>query len=172
MENARFVPMRTRMNQSVQWRRLHVCAQSLGLAVLAGLFSGCETDGAGTPAASAQPMTPSANVKKVQAWKDAEMLAGREAGREALVGGGDSMKPIYGDNTMLVVTPINYADLQEGMTVVYTNRHGRRVAHQLLSPTRSGWRVQGLNNEAEDAELVTPENLIGVVYASLATEEP
>jgi hypothetical protein len=73
---------------------------------------------------------------------------------------------------MLVVAPIAFVDLQEGMTVVYTNRHGRRVAHQLLSLTRRGWRVQGLNNQAEDAELVTPENLIGVVYASLATEEP
>ena len=82
------------------------------------------------------------------------------------------MKPVYGDNTMLVVAPIAFADLQAGMTVVYTNRLGRRVAHQLLSPTRRGWRVQGLNNQAEDAELVTPENLIGVVYASLATEEP
>jgi len=30
-----------------------------------------------------------------------------------------------------------------------------------------GWRVEGLNNDEEDPELVTPQNLIGVVYATL-----
>ena len=172
MDNVCFVSMRKKMKQLVPCRIAWVMALRGTVSMLCGLVAGCTTDGVDNEVAPSQPMTPSANVKKVQAWKDAEMLARRDEGRAALVGGGGSMKPVYGDNTMLVVAPITFADLQAGMTVVYTNRLGRRVAHQLLSPTRRGWRVQGLNNQAEDAELVTPENLIGVVYASLATEEP
>jgi phage repressor protein C with HTH and peptisase S24 domain len=136
---------------------------------------GCEsTPGAGgtptiSPAATPQAV-PSANVQKVQAWKDANLLASRADGREALVGGGESMNPVYGDNTMLVVHPIEFSQLKAGMTVVYTGRHGRRVAHQLIKREGKGWRAQGINNPDEDNDLVTPENLIGVVYASLSSE--
>lgn len=168
--NARFVPItREMMPQKAErgcvGRALVWCGGFIAGLLLAGCETVSESAPAGTP-------TPSANVKKYQAWKDAEMLAQRQTGREALVGGGDSMKPIYGDNTMLVVTPIAYDDLQPGMTVVYTNRRGRRVAHQLLEKLSEGWRVQGFNNAEEDSELVTPQNLIGVVYASLSSEEP
>jgi len=82
------------------------------------------------------------------------------------------MNPVYGENTMLVVHPIEYAQLQVGMTVVYQSRTGHRVAHQLIAKEKGGWRAQGLNNANQDAELVTPENLIGVVYASIVSETP
>lgn len=78
------------------------------------------------------------------------------------------MRPMYGDNTILVISRVRYEALQSGMTIAYTNQHGHRVVHQLLVADRLGWRVQGLNNEVEDRERVTRENLIGVVYASLA----
>lgn len=82
------------------------------------------------------------------------------------------MNPVYGENTMLVVHPIAYQDLKVGMTVVYLSKAGHRVAHQLISKERGGWRAQGINNANQDAELVTPENLIGVVYASIVSEAP
>jgi hypothetical protein len=137
------------------------------------LVGGCETTAvtAPPPPPPAQP-APSANVSKLQAWKDAELLAGRDAGRTALIGGGQSMNPVYGDNTMLVTVPVAFADLKAGMTVVYLNRANRRVAHVLIAKEAKGWRAQGLNNPEADAELVTPDNLIGVLYASLATAEP
>jgi hypothetical protein len=31
--------------------------------------------------------------------------------------------------------------------------------------------VRGLNNEAEDRERVTPENLLGIVYAAFANDQ-
>lgn len=109
---------------------------------------------------------PSANVSANQAWRDVKMVAGHEPGRLPVVGTGKSMQPIYGDNTMLVINTIAYEDLRAGMTVVYMNRRGLRVAHQLVEKITGGWRVKSLNNERFDEELVTPENLVGVVYAS------
>lgn len=134
------------------------------------LLGGCATPPPAGPPAPVPPV-PSANVQKVQAWRDAEMLAARDPGRTALVGGGASMNPVYGDNTMLVAVPIDFKDLQAGMYVVYLNRQNRRVAHRLVAKEGKGWRAQGLNNPDEDNDLVTPENLIGVIYASLTTEE-
>jgi hypothetical protein len=145
------------------------------LLALSGLLgSGLLIGGCATPAPTGAPPpdqpVPEANVKKIQAWKDAEMLAAREPGRAALVGGGTSMNPVYGDNTMLVAVPIDFKDLQAGMYVVYLNRNNRRVAHRLVAKESKGWRAQGLNNPEEDNDLVTPENLIGVIYASLTHE--
>ncbi|HRE06315.1 MAG TPA: S24/S26 family peptidase, partial [Opitutaceae bacterium] len=91
-------------------------------------------------------------------------------GRSSAVGSGESMAPVYGDSTLLVIAKVEFDQLQAGMTVAYQNFLGRRVVHQLLESTSSGWRVQGLNNETADRERVTRENLIGVVYASLASD--
>jgi hypothetical protein len=113
---------------------------------------------------------PSSDVGRMQAWQDAEQVSARQAGRETVIGSGDSMRPIYGDRTVLVLAPIDYANLKAGMQIGYVNRHGRRVVHVLLAPDNDGWRVQGLNNESEDRERVTRYNLIGVVYASFATD--
>ncbi|MFA6963060.1 MAG: hypothetical protein WC205_20065 [Opitutaceae bacterium] len=126
---------------------------------------------AGDPAASVVPKpAPSTDVGKLRAWQDAEKVAARAEGRETVVGSGESMMPIYGENTVLVLTKINYADLKPGMQVAYVNEAGHRVVHVLLSLGVNGWRIQGLNNEEEDTERVTRYNLIGVVYASFATD--
>lgn len=150
--------------------------------VMALFLAGCSETSSSAPQATGRPQSalgdgrnkvaPSADVKKIDAWRDATMLASRGQGREALVGGGESMNPVYGDNTMLVVHPIAFEDLKAGMTVVYMNREGRRVAHQLVRREGKGWRAQGLNNPGADYEYVTPQNLIGVVYASLSSELP
>lgn len=83
------------------------------------------------------------------------------------------MAPIYGDNTMLVVTKIAFHELEPGMQVAYLNDRERRVVHRLvrqISP--EAWTVQGFNNEHLDASRVTPWNLIGVVYASFVHDLP
>lgn len=141
--------------------------------------TGCETDSS-TPrqaspeagSAKGEQAVPSANLSRVEAYKDASLIASRGEGRQALVGGGASMNPVYGENTMLVVHPIEYSQLKVGMTVVYLSKSGHRIAHQLISKESAGWRAQGINNANQDAELVTPENLIGVVYASIVSEAP
>lgn len=115
---------------------------------------------------------PSTDVSRVQAWKDAERVSQMGEGRVSAVGSGGSMQPVFGNNTVIVITKIAFEDLKPGMTVAYLNKKGHQVVHQLLEKKTKGWRVQGLNNETEDLELVTRENLLGVVYASFAAEEP
>jgi hypothetical protein len=141
----------------------------------AGLFAvvGCESSavtGSTRSWPSARASAPSSQVSKLDAWRDAEWLSGRSPGRSPAVGSGESMAPVYGDSTLLVIAKVEFDHLQPGMTVAYQNVRGRRVVHQLLESTSSGWRVQGLNNETADRERVTRENLIGVVYASLASD--
>ncbi len=131
-------------------------AMALG-AVFAS--SGCVT--------SEPDTAPSADVTVDEAWSDAKAIAGREPGRVPVVGTGASMQPVYGENTMLVITPIKFEELKEGMTVAYVNRSGVRIVHVLEQKVSGGWRVRGFNNELEDSELVTPGNLIGVIYASI-----
>jgi hypothetical protein len=117
--------------------------------------------------ATAEPdVSPSADVTVDQAWRDAKSVADRAPGRLPVVGTGASMQPVYGDNTMLVITPIDFDDLKAGMTVAYVNRSGVRIVHVLEEKVAHGWRVRGFNNEQEDSELVTRKNLIGVIYAS------
>lgn len=161
---------------------------SIAVVSITGIlcFSGCESTGIGSASVNKgkpggtsslgnegrDQAVPSADVKKLQAWQDANMIAGRSQGREALVGGGRSMNPVYGENTMLVVHPIAFEKLTVGMTVVYVNRDGKRVAHQLVAKEANGWRARGLNNLQEDTELITRDNLVGVVYASLVHADP
>lgn len=154
--------------------------QSVGLALFTFL-AGCASDevssvrpqaAEATGGTSTNKAVPSSNVSRVQAWKDAEKVAQNGKNRTSAAGSGGSMQPVFGDNTMIVITKIRFEDLKPGMAVAYVNKKGHRVVHQLVNRTSGGWRVQGLNNEVEDNELVTRENLLGVVYASFATEEP
>lgn len=114
--------------------------------------------------------TPSTDVGKMEAWRDAELITGLSRDRFTLMGTGDSMRPIYGDNTVLVIAKIDYNLLKPGMQVAYVTQAGMRVLHVLVEKDARGWRVQGLNNEGVDRERVTSGNLIGVVYASFTTE--
>ena len=113
---------------------------------------------------------PSADVPRMEAWRDAEALSAREEGRSSAVGSGESMAPVFGGNTLLVLSRIEFTELSPGMRVAYCNQQGRQVVHQLLEATPSGWKVQGVNNAVEDRERVTRQNLIGVVYVSLYSD--
>lgn len=141
---------------------------TLGVFCLGGF--GCASGGGGATHPAVPP--PSVGVSKNQAWKDAEALAALDPSRLTVIGSGESMKPVYGENTVLVLQKVAFAGLAEGMNVAYRNHEGRVVLHRLISRdgTRS-WRVRGLNNESEDRERVTPENLLGIVYAAFANDQ-
>ena len=119
-----------------------------------------------SPPPSESVVPPSADVNVNEAWRDAKMVAAREPGRLPAAGTGSSMQPVYGDNTLLVISPIDYGQLRAGMTVAYVNHNGVRVVHRLVEKREGGWRVMGLNNERVDTDLVTQKNLLGVIYAS------
>jgi signal peptidase I len=103
--------------------------------------------------------------------KAAEKQAATLPRAHALWGIGRSMEPLYATNTAVVVQEINYDDIKKGMTVVYVKSNGRRVAHSVVGETRGGFLVQGVNNDEEDAELVTADNFIGVITQAFASAD-
>jgi len=137
------------------------------LAALALIVcAGC----ANTPADPSDKAAPATDVGRTQAWKDAEAVVAMGKGRLSAIGAGESMLPVYGEGTVLVLSRIDFASLRAGMQVAYVNDAGHQVVHVLvnLDAASGGWRVRGLNNEYDDRVRVTPSNLIGVVYASFA----
>ena len=81
------------------------------------------------------------------------------------------MEPLYATNTAIVVQEIDYEHIKKGMTVVYLKSTGVRVCHSVVGETTGGYLVQGVNNDEEDAELVTPDNFIGVIVQAYATAD-
>ncbi|MBL9214697.1 MAG: hypothetical protein JNG83_04400 [Opitutaceae bacterium] len=110
-------------------------------------------------------------VAEGEQLKQAEAVAASVPGAQALWGVGSSMEPLYASNTAVVVTAIDFEAIRKGMTVVYLKRNGRRVAHSVVGETRGGFIVQGINNDQEDAELVTSENYIGVITEAYASAD-
>jgi D-alanyl-D-alanine dipeptidase len=138
----------------------------LAAVLLIGVTACSET----VPAPTAKP-APATDVGRVEAWRDAERVTAADDQRITVAGSGESMRPIYGENTVLVITKIAFENLKAGMQAAYISEAGRRVVHVLIEPDSRGWRVQGLNNVTEDRERVTRYNLIGVVYASFTADD-
>jgi hypothetical protein len=111
---------------------------------------------------------PRADIERTQAWRDAEALAALDADRYTVLGGGASMRPVYGEDTILVLQKVPFAELRLGMTAAYRNQAGRVVVHRLIRAEASGWVAEGLNNATADRERVTAQNLLGIVYAVFA----
>jgi hypothetical protein len=100
--------------------------------------------------------------------KYAEEAAATIPGAAALWGVGRSMEPLFSSETAIVVAPVNFKSLKKGMTVVYINGDGRMVAHSLIGDLPRGWIAQGVGNDEEDEDLVTKENLVGVIVQAFA----
>lgn len=132
-------------------------------------FAGCVSETGPTGGSLVPP--PAVAVTRNQAWKDAEALAALDPGRMTVIGSGESMRPVYGENTVLVLQKVPFESLMAGMNVAYRNQTGRVVLHRLVERVGDGWRVVGLNNEDEDYERVRPENLLGIVYAAFANDD-
>jgi hypothetical protein len=98
--------------------------------------------------------------------KAAEAAAAKIPGAEAMWGVGESMEPLYSTHTAIVVAPVAYKNLTKGMTVVYVNRAGHMVAHSLTGDLPKGWIAQGVGNDEEDDDLVTADNLVGVIVGA------
>ncbi|MDB6127051.1 MAG: hypothetical protein JWM35_947 [Verrucomicrobia bacterium] len=110
-------------------------------------------------------------VTKGQELRAAEAAAKNIAGAQAFLGAGDSMNPLYVSGTAIVVTLCKYSELRAGMSVVYVNHSGRGVAHVLVNEMPGGWIAQGVNNKDEDSDLVTADNLVGVITQAYASAD-
>lgn len=100
----------------------------------------------------------------------AEQAAKLQHGCIAVRGSGSSMEPVYLDGTAVVIRAGGYERLQAGQAVVYLSRRGTTVAHMLVRPTDYGWVAEGLNNDRSDSDLVTADNLVGVITQAFASK--
>lgn len=110
-------------------------------------------------------------IGESEAWQRATELAELTPGSFVLVGGGESMLPLYAPGTILVLQRRDYAQLQRGESALYRTRENRTVAHVLIAKARDGWRAAGLNNRLHDMEPVVEANLIGVVIAAFSPQD-
>jgi signal peptidase I len=110
-------------------------------------------------------------VEEGHQLKTAQAAAAALPGAQAFWGIGRSMEPLYATNTAIVIQAIDYEHIKKGMTVVYLKSTGVRVCHSVVGETTGGYLVQGVNNDAEDAELITPDNLIGVIVQAYASAD-
>jgi hypothetical protein len=149
-------------------RTASFCSRFVRGAVLIALFGFAASAQANIKSerllASILQQTPASTlVPAGEQMKRAEAAAAKIQGAEAFWGVGASMEPLFASRTAIVVAPVKFKDLKKGMTVVYMSRSGRMVAHSLTGDLPKGWIAQGVNNDKEDDDLVTKDNLIGVI---------
>ncbi|CAA6678934.1 MULTISPECIES: S24/S26 family peptidase [unclassified Lentimonas] len=138
------------------------------LLLLAALFAGCCFVGCSSTSQSNATFAP---LDYDEAFKLGQMVKFRDSGAYMARTSGVSMEPVLTKNTIIIVRPIEFDDLEAGMTVGYTTKEGVRVLHQLIR--RAGpeaWVAKGINNTREDKERVTRKNLLGVLYTVLYNE--
>lgn len=154
----------TKLRKGADPRLIHLRAAILCAIVM--ILAGCASE----PSDPADKAVPATDIGRMQAWRDAEAVAAMGNGRMTVIGAGESMLPVYGEGTVLVLSKVDFSELKTGMQVAYVNNTGKQVVHVLVSldEKNGNWRVRGLNNENEDYSRVTPGNLLGVVYASFA----
>jgi hypothetical protein len=140
------------------------------LIMAALLYSGCATTY--TPeknqALFAQKAPALRYVPRGQQLATAEAHAARQDRAFALIGSVRSMEPMYPSGTAVVVQERDYKSLEKGMPVVYRNSRGFYVAHMLVWDLPSGWLAFVINNTEPDDDLVTAENLVGVITEAYA----
>lgn len=144
---------------------------ALAAAIAGLLVSGCNT----TTSESTDLMLFAENaplpqiVARGMELAAAEQAAKAQRGCFAVQGEGFSMEPMYVSGTAVVVRAGGYEHLRSGQPVVYRTRGGMTVAHMLVRPTDHGWVAAGLNNKSHDVELVTADNLVGVITQAYAS---
>ena len=115
--------------------------------------------------------TPRAELRsRSDAIKLATRMAATLPGAFVLHGKGNSMLPIYTSGTLLVVTPVPFAQLSRGMSVVFC-KDNHTVAHVLVAKTKDGWRTTGLNNRRQDYLSVNETNILGKIVAAFTPIE-
>lgn len=137
---------------------------SAALLVPLLFWSGCNTT-------STSNTTTFAPVDYNEAFKVGQMVKFADSGAYMARTSGTSMEPVLTKNTIIIVRPIDFEDLEAGMTVGYLNKNGEKVLHQLVRRAGSdAWVAKGINNAREDKERVTRKNLMGVLYTVLYNE--
>ncbi len=125
---------------------------------------GCATVRVGFSPADIEANSPRAQrVAPLDAYILADQFAKANVGTDYMVGTGESMMPLYRDHSVLIVRFDPISTLRPGMTVVFVDERGKRVAHALVRQQGRGWITKGIGNSACDMVGVTEANYVGVV---------
>ena len=114
-------------------------------------------------------VSPLSTVEINIATRAAQMIRRGYFGATIGQGAGESMMPLYGDNSLFVIRSADFDSLERGAMIAYRNQHGQIIIHQLIRKRGQKWMAQGLNNKVMDNEWVTIDKFIGVVYAVFHT---
>lgn len=120
---------------------------------------------------TAKAVAPGSGLPFTEVLSDAQHLAALNKDWSVYMVKGESMEPLFGSNSVLVVDHSDFSLLRPGMMVVYKDAAGDFVAHRLIEHTANGWTVMGQNNEKQDPGLVTSDNFHGVVFCMLHYKE-
>jgi len=131
----------------------------LALLALAGL-TGCESVEGVTMS------TETSTMARATTMHLAQVVQASQQDAELATASGESMQPIYSENTIFVVKPIAFEALQPGMKVAYRDPFGNQIVHQLCCLENGYWLIEGINNDNTDRYHVTRQNLVGYVYMS------
>jgi hypothetical protein len=143
-----------------------------GLALgLGAALTACDSGGLTAIPEAEQTVNPSA-ISRGSALATSRVAQANMPDTVVAQGAGESMQPLVGDNTLFLIAPIDWDDLQPGMQVAYKDPFGRQIIHILLEKQADGWLVKGYNNQRPDRYRVTRENLVGVVYGTVFANQP
>lgn len=112
---------------------------------------------------------PYSNVTTDKALSEAEWLISVNRGWEVFRAKGDSMHPVYGENSLLLISHTTFENLREGMIALYVDGDGDIVGHRLTQRDASGWRAKGTFSNRIDPNTIHPANYVGVVAAVMHT---
>ncbi len=85
-------------------------------------------------------------------------------GWQVMIGAGESMAPLFGSHSVLVVDSAPFETLRTGMIAIYRDRSGDLVGHSLKHKDGPGWVAQGFNNWKSDSERVNDSNYVRIVF--------
>ena len=122
----------------------------------------------GRPLAFSEMIMADTVVTLERAIKDAEKLISLNNDWKVMLGSGESMLPIYGDNPILIVDTAAYHNLKIGMSVVYRDNQGDLIGHLLRRKVGDNWYAQGFNNKNQDPQLITERNFVGVIFGFIS----
>lgn len=103
--------------------------------------------------------------------EDAQSILALNPGWTLLRCQGDSMKPYFGENDLIIIERNQFDSLDLGMIVVYRDNSGDRVAHQVIARVKENFRARGHGNALHDRILVSKSNYLGTVVAILRADQ-
>lgn len=78
-----------------------------------------------------------------------------------------SMEPEFYPGDMVITKHKSKTDIQVNDIVTFRDNDGVIITHRIIGETLDGYITKGDNNNVEDADILTPENIIGEVKFSI-----